>query len=60
MRDRGASLSDALDASPDRYVKEIRLWIERTRERERERERKGGRERAVWCVRHVGSIHRLR
>lgn len=22
--------------SPDRYVKEIRLWIERTRERERE------------------------
>ena len=52
VRDRGASLSDALDASPDRYVKEIRLWIERTREREIEREkgREEGREQYGVCV----------
>lgn len=41
--------------NPDRYVKEIRLWIQRRRERKRGGEREG-----VWCVRHVGSIHRLR
>lgn len=40
--------------NPDRYVKEIRLWIQRERGRE---EGGGG---GVWCVRHVGSIHRLR
>lgn len=28
--------------NPDRYVKEIRLWIQRRREREKEGRREGG------------------